>query len=525
MDKNTAIITSSYDEVPYESHPFPQSHPDRLATVGTIFGMKPAPVVKCRVLELGCAGGGNIIPMAFQLPDSDFVGVDLSLRQVETGRKTIGDLALNNIRLHHASILDVDQTWELFDYIICHGVYSWVPANVQEKIMRIAAENLAPMGIAYISYNTYPGWHMREMIRRMMLYHSEQFSNITQKIQQARALIEFLANSIPTENNPYGMFLKSELELIKKSRDSYLFHEHLEEVNVPLYFHEFAERAAAHGLQYLGESEFGTMLAGGFQKEVAETLNRISPNIINKEQYMDFLRNRFFRQTLLCHKDVPLKRALGPESVSGFLVASAAQATATPIDLSSAAKVSFCVPTGASVETNRPLTKAALTVLRKSWPACVGMDELLEKAHQQLGVNEYHREQTRLILAFDLLQCYSARVVEFHTWQPDIVLTVSDKPKADSLSAYLGKGHNQTVNIRHELTALDVVGQHLLGLLDGTRDRAALLEHLRQLVKRGILTINQDGKPVTDRIVIDNSLHQALEATLGKMAASALLVG
>ncbi len=526
MDQNAAIITSSYDQVPYESHPFPQSHPDRLATLGRVFGLSPASVTKCRVLELGCASGGNIIPLAFQLPDSDFAGVDLSLKQVETGRETIRDLALNNIQLHHASILDVDKSWGLFDYIICHGVYSWVPTNVREKIMAISAENLAPMGIAYISYNTYPGWHMREMIRRMMLYHSEQFSHIPQKIQQARALIEFLSSSIPTENNPYGMFLKSELELIKKSKDYYLFHDHLEEVNMPLYFHQFAGQAAAQGLQYLGEAEFGTMLASGFQKEVAETLNRISPNIINTEQYMDFLRNRFFRQTLLCHKDVPLKRALGPESVIGLLVASAAQPTATPTDFSLADKVSFRTAAGASVETNRPLTKSALAILGKSWPRAIGMDELVEKAYQQLGVKEYHRQQMKLILAADLLQCYSARVVEFHTWQADFVTSVSDKPKANSLSAYLGrKGHTQTVNSCHEVTALDVVGQHLIGLLDGTRDRAVLLEHLRQLAMRGVLSINQDGKPVTDRIAIDNSLRQALEATLAKMAASALLVG
>lgn len=526
MDQSAAIITSSYDEVPYESHPFPQSHPDRLATLGRIFGMTPAPVVKCRVLELGCASGGNIIPLACQLPESSFVGVDLSLKQVATGREIIRDLALNNIELRHASILDVDHSWGLFDYIICHGVFSWVPANVREKILAISAANLAPMGVAYVSYNTYPGWHMREMIRRMMLYHSEQFSHIPQKIQQARALIEFLSNSVPTENNPYGMFLKSELELIKKSKDYYLFHDHLEEVNTPLYFHQFAEQAAAQGLQYLGEAEFGTMLASGFQKDVAETLQRISPNIINTEQYMDFLRNRFFRQTLLCHKDVQLKRALGPESVMDLMVASSAQATVTPIDFSLADKVSFRTPAGASVETNRPLTKAALVVLREAWPRSIAMDELLEQAHQKLGVKDYHRQQMKLILAADLLQCYSARVVEFHTWQPDYFISVSDKPKANPLSAYLGKkGHNQTVNSCHEVTALDVVGQNLIGLLDGTRDRAALLEHLRQLTAKGVLSINQDGKPVTDRIVIDNSLRQALEATLANMARSALLVG
>ena len=73
---------SSYDDIPYESHPFAQSHPNRLFTIGTLFGMRPTPVQKCRVLELGCAAGGNLIPMADYLPESQFVGVDNLARQI-----------------------------------------------------------------------------------------------------------------------------------------------------------------------------------------------------------------------------------------------------------------------------------------------------------------------------------------------------------------------------------------------------------------------------------------------------------
>src|SRR5439155_909713 len=69
---------SVYDEVPYESRAFTETHPDRLATVATLFGLKPPPVEKCRVLELGCADGTNLIPMAIGLPEGTFVGVDLS---------------------------------------------------------------------------------------------------------------------------------------------------------------------------------------------------------------------------------------------------------------------------------------------------------------------------------------------------------------------------------------------------------------------------------------------------------------
>ncbi|MFV9645334.1 MAG: methyltransferase domain-containing protein, partial [Desulfobacterales bacterium] len=156
MEIDHSKYTTSYDEIPYESQPFPQSHLDRLATLGHLFGLSPAPVTQCRVLELGCASGGNLIPMAFYLPDSEFVGIDLSRRQIKSGHKSIQDLELQNISLRHASILNVEKAWGVFDYIICHGVYSWVTREVQEKILEICSSNLAAQGIAYVSYNTYP---------------------------------------------------------------------------------------------------------------------------------------------------------------------------------------------------------------------------------------------------------------------------------------------------------------------------------------------------------------------------------
>src|SRR5687767_7970953 len=116
---------TSYDVVPYESHPFQQTHPRHLATIAALLGMQPPPLERCRVLGLGCAAGGNLVPMALGLPQSEFIGLDYSDRQISEGLQTIAALGLTNIALRHASILDVDETWGQFNYIICHGVYSW----------------------------------------------------------------------------------------------------------------------------------------------------------------------------------------------------------------------------------------------------------------------------------------------------------------------------------------------------------------------------------------------------------------
>jgi cyclopropane fatty-acyl-phospholipid synthase-like methyltransferase len=204
------LSRTSYDEVPYESHPYPQTHPDRLATVAKLLGLNPAMPDKCRVLELGCAGGGNLIPMAYGLPESQFLGVDLSRVQIDQGLEMIKALGLKNIQLRHQSIVDIGPDIGKFDYIICHGVYSWVPTAVQDAILGVCYRHLLPRGIAYISYNTYPGWHMRGMIRHMVSYHARQFAEPAMRVKQARNaprffLAEFGLGTAPYETRSKGL--------------------------------------------------------------------------------------------------------------------------------------------------------------------------------------------------------------------------------------------------------------------------------------------------------------------------------
>ena len=124
----TELGDTSYDKVPYFSQAYAQSHPDRLAATAKLFGMTPAPLGDCRVLELGCASGGNLIPMAVQLPGSSFLGIDLSVRQIADGKAIVEQLQLRNIELRQMDITAVDSSLGKFDYIIAHGVYSWVPS-------------------------------------------------------------------------------------------------------------------------------------------------------------------------------------------------------------------------------------------------------------------------------------------------------------------------------------------------------------------------------------------------------------
>ena len=183
--------SNTYDEVPYPGGAFRASHPSHLGMVAKLFSLHPKPPSDCRVLELGCSMGSNLIPMAEGLPGSEFVGIDYGERQIEAGTKIIQDLGMENIQLQLKSILDVQEDLGKFDYILCHGVYSWVPKDVQQKILKIGKTHLSENGIMYVSYNTYPGWHFRGVVREMMRYHVEDFPSPREKVGQARGLLDF----------------------------------------------------------------------------------------------------------------------------------------------------------------------------------------------------------------------------------------------------------------------------------------------------------------------------------------------
>ena len=188
-------MPSAYDQVLYAGLPFSQTHPDRLASLATLFGMQPAPVERCRVLELACANGGNLIPMAFELPGSEFVGIDMALAGIRTGRDEIAALGLANIRLEHMDIMDAGPELGMFDYIIAHGLYSWVPDQVRDRLLAVAKANLAPEGVAYVSYNALPGCRIREMFRDMLLFHVRGVSQPEARVEHAREFLECVVAS------------------------------------------------------------------------------------------------------------------------------------------------------------------------------------------------------------------------------------------------------------------------------------------------------------------------------------------
>jgi methyltransferase-like protein/SAM-dependent methyltransferase len=520
-------VGNSYDEVPYESHPFSQTHPSRMFVIGTLFGLRPVPVARCRVLELGCASGGNLIPMADMFPDSTFTGLDLSNRQIEDGKKNVESLGLKNLTLKHASITDVDESYGQFDYIICHGVFSWVPSSVQEKILSIYDKHLSPNGIGYISYNTYPGWHMRGMIRDMMRYHSGRFNTAQLRTQQARALLDFLAQSVKQEG-PYSQLLKSELETLRHQADHYLYHEHLEENNEPLYFHHFMSRAGNHNLKYLGESRVGTMVTGNFGPEIEKTLKILATDQIQAEQYMDFLRNRMFRETLLVHNKVNPNWSVQPDALRVLHVGSGARPTAEVKEIKNEENVQYRSASGMQMATNRPLLKAVMQVLNEAFPGTVPFDILRKTARERIGgdANDPKTiQEDTAVVAVGLLNCYmSSDLIELHGMPITFAKKPSDKPTAMPWARLQATKGGAVTNRRHEVLRLNDLDRHLVPLLDGSNGKDAIIEGLAKVALSGMLNVQKDNITLSDPKDIKTALTSVIDQALQNVANQALLV-
>src|SRR4051812_46026142 len=183
---------TAYDTVPYAGHALAQAHPDRLATIATLFGMTPAPITRARVLEVGCGDGLNLISVALSLPEAECLGIDLAAAAIRKGQERAQALGLNNLELRQLDIMEVGESLGRFDFIVAHGIYSWVPEKVRDKLLAICEQNLAENGVAYVSYNTYPGGHMRDMAREMMRFHVSDFDDPRQRVTQARSLLKFI---------------------------------------------------------------------------------------------------------------------------------------------------------------------------------------------------------------------------------------------------------------------------------------------------------------------------------------------
>ncbi len=476
------------------------------------------------MLELGCGDGGNLLSLAQALPGARFVGIDAAGTAVERGNRLAREAGLGNVELLCMDLEELPEGDRLgvagggFDYVLSHGVYSWIPPRVRVALLAGVRRHLAPMGVAYVSYNAYPGSYLRDMARDVLGYHVRDISDPERKLRAAQELMQTIVAI--EEPSPYAQVLREHMGRMLRYTDALLFHDDLAEISTPFYFHEFVEHAEQHRLAFLSEANLFESQMRDVPDSAERLMAGLPDDVVVREQYLDFFKNRMFRQTLLCHADAPVCRELDDAQVDGFAVYSAARGGEQG--------GVFETPEGYAMTSSEPLVLAAMGALQEAWPQALSFGELLERgvaamegAAGGLTDDAASRELVRARLRVVLLEAYLAQIVTLQGCAPPLVNHVGERPRASPLArAQAAAGLRAVSSLLHANVRLEgELEPRVLALLDGKRDRAGVL---RELGAGGEVSREEvSGSEVSGKEVSREELEAVLErfAGVGLLAA------
>ncbi len=510
-------MLTAYDHFAYPGRSYLQTSPNQLAAMAILHGLSPGPPSRCSLLELGCGDGTNLLAMAEAFPQSRFTGWDLAPSAIACARSTATQLGLLNVQF---DCRDVAIRCEAgpFDYVVAHGLFSWVPASARNGILELCARSLNEQGVAYISYNAFPGCHLREMSRRMMRYHVRQLEAPRDRVAQARSLLHLLVNARTDKTDAYHQILQDQYQHALDYNEAAFFHDDLSDCNQPFYFHEFMELAEANGLQFLAESDLRSMEPGeacsAEARDLLQQMEAVDPLV--KEQYLDFLTGRRFRQTLLCRKGIEIDRSQCARRL-GKLRLCAQLEEINPSAESSDGEDCYKGPKGAGISAGHPVLKCALKELRNSWPQSVSFEELCAGVQQQ---------DDRKLLENFCLKAVAAGAMELRAEPSPIARNPPDRPRAGLLARHQSHQSKTLTTLLHTRVRIPEPAVHLLlRLMDGTRTHAELTTDFSEALQAtGTPAFGSElsglSKTQIQELVSDNleSLLQEL-ATLGLVAA------
>jgi methyltransferase-like protein len=492
-DTSERLLAESYDTTPYAGNAHGGTHPGLLAAFGHIHGLRPPPPDNCRVLELGCGDGSNIIPMAFDLPNSDIIGIDLSSVQTRVGQQRVDALGLKNIRLETRSLMDVGTADGKFDYIIVHGVYSWVPDRVKQKILDICSKNLSDRGIAYISYNVLPGWQFNKSMRDMMLLRTRHLNHPEQRVGAVLDLLHTLLKATEKSKRLHHAQLRMFADEMKTypSAASYLLHEYMEADNDPFYFCAFAESLERHALQYICDADQKNFEQVRAQyPDAVSRFEELSENPLDVAQYIDFLNNTRFRRSLVCHAGIEVNASYRLERMMPLYAATEVVPILDSPESDIREATAFMAPGDRRFRTEHPLPQAIVRRLTEIRPCTIDVPSLIQAVAQEVAVDQGADVQDPAEKIGHVLHAlFFNGIVELLAAPRRCVPETGDMPTASPIARLLASS-GQVTNLCHRAIKMDnAMAAFILAHLDGTRNRKSLCNLIVEAVHTGRVTL------------------------------------
>lgn len=367
------MAANPYDAYPYECAPIEWTAPERLAITSVLHGGPAAKLAGYRVLELGCGNGANIIPMAYYRRDSKFVGVDGAGSQLDIADSRRAKLGLSNLAFVHSDFCDMHHAVEgEFDYIVAHGVCSWISGEALQSLLRFCGSHLAPSGLLYLNYNAKPGWNIRGMVRDFLMEATALEADLRTRTRLAKDISARTAELLADSEHHYSRLLANEFRFVCDSGSSYVAHEFLSTENNAYWRSEFLRLAASHGLAYVADADFNYPSGRPAEALVAKLQEERIPGLPVPD-IADLLCYRQLHSPLFTRE--PVTRKEPRAGASGWMMASCLAPGARD---ATTANPLFTHPSGYEVEAKEPTMARALESLCKLWPASVRVGALFE---------------------------------------------------------------------------------------------------------------------------------------------------
>jgi SAM-dependent methyltransferase len=340
-------VDQLYQSQRYPAMSHPLADPAVTAVAARLGGLTTAPPRHARILEIGCASGHNLLPLARRWPHSEWIGIDLASKAVADARQLAAEAGIGNATFHAVDFREFEPDGEPFDFIIAHGVFSWVADEAKLALLEFCRHHLAPAGIATISFNVAAGWAQRLPVVAMVRALQDATGG------ELIATIELLHDAVDPAT-PHGVHVRWILEQMLTKGPDILPFDDFAPVNDPWPFDQFVLAAAHAGLRWLGESAPAENLPSALGDASRAALAPLAANPLLAQLAADFAAGRTFRSGVLCRADAPTQPGLTNEGLFDLAV-----------------RAGEALPTGAD-----PLAQAFYQALAALAPHCVPLREL-----------------------------------------------------------------------------------------------------------------------------------------------------
>lgn len=508
-------LPTSYDTTFFRSKLHRGRHIESIHTNCLLRGVQTEAPFNARVLEIGCATGHAIIPMATEYPQAQFVGVDPSNAQIQEGASCSSKLGLSNIDFRCGTVSDVIGKTEKFDYILCHGVISWVSNEDRAKILNTIQQSLSSNGVSLISYNVAPGSTLRQSLWKSL----KEITHSASSLSEARSLLkDYIAIIEFDYERPYQILLYQEIERILSESDSYLVHEVFASQNYAFSYREFSNMVSEYGLTQIGDvrphrNGMNRLNSSHVPDDAYQAFSRLQKNLLSTDLLLDGTTGLPFRESIVISSNRIADEIIDFDK---YYTLSYSIASCQILENQEDDSISVRAASGRIEKIAHQLLKDIFNLLASFRPNFVPFS-IIQK---QFSLED------PLLIARALSECINREVVLVSNYPPVVATSVFAHPNTTEYLRLLSSQQQDCnfTNLLYETVEVDPLAAKFLQHLNGQTDKDAIQNLVKIWLNSGQGSIRADGVVVEDLNEIEQNLPTLVESTLQTLRKGGLLL-